>query len=214
MRRCIFCFALLTTTLALANSAGAQTSFEMGELQGPVLYEGGVAPASYYGHVMQLPAGPNSNWGYSGTCCSNVWAGYCEANQGCRHCGRHRKAGCCKTSLWRRLMCARPKLFGNNGCCGQQGCGQARRCNCGACGCSSGAANCGGGDCGIGNYGPADGEGLDAAGAEEVMPLPPQTKPEKLPYDEAASPGDDDQSSVRKSWNMPRVTSSRVSSRR
>ena len=226
MRRCIFCFALLTTTLALANSAGAQTSFEMGEMQGPVLYEGGIAPASYYGHAMQLPTGPNSNWGYSGTCCSNVWAGYCEENQGCRHCGRHHHhAGCCKTNLWRRLMCIRPKLFGNNGCCGRQGCGKARCGNCGRCGCSSGGSNCasgtcGGGNCGLDSYGPANGETLGAPGAEEVMPSPPQSNspqtqsPEKLPYDDAASPGDGDQSSVRKSWNMPRVTSSRVSSRR
>jgi hypothetical protein len=213
MRRCIFSFAWLTSILALANSASAQTSFEMAEMQGAMTYEGGVSPAGYYGHAMQLPTGPNSNWGYSGTCCSNIWAGYCEEHQGCRH-GCHRNAGCGKTSLWQRLMCARPKLFGNSNCCGRSHCR-----GCGRRGCSSGAGNCGAGNCGSGNcsvghYGPLNGENSGAADAEEIMPMPPETNlPEKLPYD-AASPGDDHQTSVRKGWNMPRITSSHVKSRR
>lgn len=213
MRRSIFSFALLMSILALANSASAQTSFEMAEMQGAMTYEGGISPAGYYGRydgqAMQLPSGPNSNWGYSGTCCSNVWAGYCEENQGCPRCGHHRNAGCCKTSLWQRLMCARPKLFGNSNCCGRSQCR-----GCGRCRCSSGATNCGAGNCGMGYYGPLNGENSGAAGAEEVMPMPPQSNlPEKLPYDGAASPADDNQSSVRRSWSMPRITSSRVKSR-
>jgi hypothetical protein len=212
---------LLTSILALANSASAQTSYEMVEMQGAMTYGGGVSPAGYYGGydspAMQLPSGPNSNWGYSGTCCSNVWAGYCEENQGCPRCGDHRNAGCCKTRLWQRLICARPKLFGNSSCCGRSQCR-----GCGRCGCSSGAANCGAGNCGsgycgAGNYGAGNygaGETSGAAGAEEVMPMPPQSNsPENLPHDGAASPADDNQSSVRRSWSMPRITSSRVKSR-
>ena len=114
MRLAIFSMTLFSTALVAAKFAEAQSPYAGGVehevVMGDPYSQGGYSPAGYYSYrAPQGLSGPNSTWGYGGSCCSNVWDGYC-AEQHCNQLGCH---GCQKSSFWCKLKCARIKIFGS-----------------------------------------------------------------------------------------------------
>lgn len=186
-------FSLGAVASIMFSPIGAQA-------QSPIAYDDGGAPTimpgrapagySYNFNVpCAMPTAP-TNWGYAGTCCSNIWAGYCDNEQGC-------PSVFCHGGLWCRLTHCRPKLFGaKHGCnCRHHGC----HCERSAC---SGASCC-----------HARIDGAAGASSGELMPLPP-AQPAEQPYDGAPSPGDGARSRARKSYRMPQMTSAHAKPRR
>ncbi len=201
MRLAAFSLSIIASTLCSASLIHAQSIYETADAGVAPIPVGGAWHMGYsynYSNPHALPMG-NSNWGYAGTCCSNIWSGYCEEEQGChRGCshGCNSCGGCSCGGLWCKLWRGRPKLFGSKGHCGcQQSCQQG---GCGAEGCSTAV--------------PFRSAESDAAETEQLMPLPPH--PRRQPYDDAPSPGDETRSKMRKSYRMPQMTSARVKPRR
>lgn len=194
--------AILSLTLSL--SAFAATDFAAA--QSPYVDEpghqshlgGSFAPGPYYAYraPMNLGYGVNGTWGYNGTCCDNVWDGYC-AEQSCSHCQ--------KGSFWCKLKCARIKIFGKKQCGCQHG------------GCQSGCGHCCSGGCGAAHASDAMPPAVeyDSGEPEEIMPLPPQTRSSHAsPLSRASRSMRNDQPGVRQSWSMPRMTSTQGAARR
>ncbi|HUY91705.1 MAG TPA: hypothetical protein VMV10_23385 [Pirellulales bacterium] len=208
MRLAIFSLTLFSFALLAADFAEAQTPYVGGGehevVMGDPYSQGGYAAAGNYAYraPMGLGGGPNSTWGYGGTCCANVWDGYCEQQQGCHRLGCN---GCQKGSLWCKLKCMRIKIFGGKQCGCQQGCCHSH--------CSHGCGNaCGGVHGGEMAAPPAD---YDSAEPAESMPLSPQARsPKPSSASEAAQRARNGQAAVRQSWSMPRMSSVQGSTRR
>lgn len=195
MRLATFSLTLFSSALLATNFAAAQANYET-QAEHEVVMTDGYAPAGYYAYraPMGMVAGPNSNWGYTGTCCANVWDGYCEENQGCH------QLGCHKGSLWCKLKCMRIKIFGG------------KQCGCQQCCCNSHSGHCCGNGCGAAHAGemPAPPADYDPAEPEEHMPLPPQVRsPRTTTASKAALRARKNQAAVRQSWSMPRMSSTR-----
>lgn len=203
MRLLVFSFGVVALTLLSAGLAQAQT-YAAGHPTGPAAIPMMVGSSFHpgysfnYSNPYAYPTGPH-NWGYSGTCCSNIWAGYCEEEQGCYH-------GLFRGGLRCKLKQCGCKLFSAR-----------RRCGCCSHGCSCGHETY----CSAGSCCGAPGVYEDAAAppAELMAPRPPE---ELQPtYDEGPSPSDegpapnDDEARprVRKSYRMPQMTSARAKSR-
>ena len=202
MRLAIFSMALFSSAFLTASFAAAQPPYVGGVEHEVVMDEGysptGLAPAGYYGYRGPMNWGaPNSNWGYSGGCCSNVWDGYCE-EQSCH------QLGCHKGSLWCKLKCFRVKIFGSKSCCCGQSCCQSH--------CGQGCCN----GCGVSHAGEEMAPAAEYdAGEPEAMPLPPQTRSSHAsPLSKASRSQRNDHAGVRQSWSMPRMSSAQKSSRR
>ena len=150
------CGAAIVMLVLVAGTVVEADAAEM--LQAGFAYGGWGGPANFgYGGY----AGPNyayagypggyaggyaggGGWGYTGSCCSNVWAGYCNEMQGCGGCRvghRHRRLGCGAGP------CCQPSCA--QGVCGQPACQPAPVCGPAPCarrhGCFLRRRHCGGG---------------------------------------------------------------------
>lgn len=199
MRLAIFSFAVFSTALLFtAKLPAAQAPYEVADEHEVVMADGD-APAGYYAYRASLGWGvANSNWGYGGTCCSNVWDGYC-AEQSCH------RPGCHNGSLRCKLKCMRIKIFGS------------KSCGCQHCGCQSHGNPCCGHGCGAAHPGEMTAPAADYESSEplEAMPMPPQARSSRAaPSSEAARRARDSQTIARQSWSMPRMSSGQGSQRR
>lgn len=203
MRLSVFSFGVVALTLLSAGSVRAQP-YPTGPAAIPVMVGSSFHPgySFNYSNPYAYPTGPH-NWGYAGTCCSNIWAGYCDEEQGCHHGLFHGGLRC-------KLKHCGQKLFGSKRHCGcrSQGCG------CGHETCCSGGSCC---------RGSAVYEDAQAPPEEMLAPRrPPETSPsETAPpepaqpsSDEAPSPSDEARRRVRKSYRMPQMTSARAKARK
>ena len=112
-----------------ADRAGAadlsQAGFAYGGWAGPASFGYGYAGPAYQsiGNVGGYVGG--GGWGYSGSCCANIWDGYCSENRGCGGCGG---CGSCRIKHRRRALgcgagpCCQPAC--NDGACGAVDCCQ------------------------------------------------------------------------------------------
>jgi hypothetical protein len=188
----LFSFAVIATELAVAQTTYMDEPGHQSHLGGSF------APGPYYAYraPMNLGYGVNGTWGYTGTCCDNIWDGYCE-EQSCSHCQ--------KGSFWCKLKCARIKIFGRKQCGCQHG------------GCTSGCGHCCSGGCGAGHVVGvmAPSSDYDSAEPVESMPLPPQARSSHAsPLSKASRTTRNDQSGARQSWSMPRMSSTHGAVRR
>jgi hypothetical protein len=202
MRLAIFSLTLSLFAFVAPQFAAAQTTY-IDEPGHQSHLGGSFAPGPYYAYraPMNLGYGVNATWGYNGTCCDNVWDGYC-GEQRCRHCQ--------KGSFWCKLKCSRINIFGKKQCgCQHGGCNSG----CGHCcagGCSGG---CGSGHAG-GTMAPSAAE-YDSAEPVDSMPLPPQTRSSHAsPLSKASRSTRNDQPGVRQNWSMPRMSSTHGAVRR
>ncbi|HVX60401.1 MAG TPA: hypothetical protein VHC19_07365 [Pirellulales bacterium] len=205
MRLSVFSFGVVALTLLSAGSVRAQT-YPTGPAAIPVMVGSAFHPgySFNYSNPYAYPTGPH-NWGYAGTCCSNIWAGYCDEEQGCHHGLFHGGLRCKLKHCGQKLLRSRRHCgCRSHGC----GCGHETRCSNGSC--------CGG---------PGAYEDAEAPPAELLAPpRPPEPmRPEATPpsYDEppprseeAPSPSDEARPRVRKSYRMPQMTSARAKTRR
>lgn len=129
--------AVAIVAIALAGSADqasaadmAQAGFAYGGWGGPAMVGGyggfggpGYYSAGYMGGYMGGYVG-GGGWGYNGSCCNNIWAGYCSEKRccggGCFAKHRSRALGCGAGP------CCQPTC--GQGSCGQGNCGQADCC--------------------------------------------------------------------------------------
>lgn len=203
MRLAIFSLTLSLYAFVATQFAAAQTTY-IDEPGHQSHLGGSFAPGPYYAYraPMNLGYGVNATWGYNGTCCDNVWDGYC-GEQRCRHCQ--------KGSFWCKLKCSRINIFAKKQCgCQHSGC----QSNCGHC-CAGGCSSCG---CGSGHAGgpmaPPTAE-YDSAEPVETMPLPPQTRSSHAsPLSKASRSTRNGQPGVRQNWSMPRMSSTHGAMRR
>ena len=218
MRLATFSLTLFSSAFLAASFAAAQAPYVGGEHEVIVNdpYAAGVSPpgiasnAGYYAYrlPMGLGAGANRTWGYGGTCCSNVWDGYCN-EQNCHQLGGCKRCkgcnGCNKPSFWSKLKCSRINIFASKSCGCQHGHCQA---NCGHSCSSCGAAQADEATAPAADYDPGD--------AGEAMPLPPQARSSRaMPLAGVSRAELDDETVVHQSWSMPRMSSApKKSSRR
>lgn len=196
MRLAVFPSTLFSIALFAANLPGAQAPSEaVGEHE--VVMTEGYAPTGYYAYRAPMGWGvANSNWGYGGTCCSNVWDGYC-AEQNCHRLGCHQGSMRCK------LKCMRIKIFGSK--------------QCGCNGCQSHGNHCCGNGCGAAQAGEVTAPPTDYESSvpPESMPMPPQARSSKSSRASgAARRARDSQAVVRQNWSMPRMSSAQGSQHR
>jgi hypothetical protein len=189
--------ALAIVALALAGSADqaraadlSAAGFAYGGWGGPATFGYGYGGPAYYstGYMGGYVGG--GGWGYTGSCCNDIWAGYCNEMQccgGCRVKHRHRALGCGAGPCC-QPTCAQGACGPAADCC-QPGCDQApvccaaprpRRHRCGLrrrfCAPACGMAECGfdsccGGDAGAVSM-PAEMDAVEPQSAPSDAPKP------------------------------------------
>ena len=104
LKKKLIAIIALACSAERANAADlAQAGFAYGGWGGPAMFGNGYAGPAYFS--TGYPGGyvGGGGWGYGGSCCNNIWAGYCNEMQGCGGCGgcggcrvkhRHRALGC------------------------------------------------------------------------------------------------------------------------
>jgi hypothetical protein len=159
---CLVAIVMLVLAGAVAEAGAAemlQAGLAYGGWGGPMGlgYAGYGGPNYAYAGYAGYPNGyvGGGGWGYSGSCCNNIWAGYCNEMHGCGGCHvrhRHRRLGCgagpCAQPSCAQAPCGQPAcqptVCGPAPCVRRHGCFLRRR-HCGA-GCGAGAGcGCNGG---------------------------------------------------------------------